>query len=131
LQVQIEGAVAPVSAIVQPFENRNACSADFSQSSSSHGFVAGLVVTGRMRTAADSRAASATPDQQQAQRLPGAVATTSTGSTGDPTSPASPVGRPALPTSRRCDRGRRSPLVRSFFRYAGDDDVFGVRERHR
>jgi serine protease Do len=97
------------------------------------GFVAGLVVTGRMRTAADSRAASATPEPpaSEPQRLPGAVATTSTGPTGGPDFTrvaGQAVKGVANISSLQIVRGRRSPYSSDpFFRYFfGDDDVFGA-----
>ena len=106
------------------------------------GFVAGLVVTGRMRTAADSRAADAPPRRRPRRRaaVGAAAAAPRRGaaprrpSGGGPTSRASPGRRSrASPTSRRCRSSARanSPFANDpFFRYFfGDDDAFGSRDR--
>ena len=96
------------------------------------GFIAGLVVTGRMRTAADSRAASAAsepaPPASEPQRLPGAVATTATGGPDFTRVAGQAVKGVANISSLQIVRGRRSPYSSDpFFRYFfGDDDVFGA-----
>jgi serine protease Do len=95
------------------------------------GFVAGLVVTGRMRTAADSRAASSAPEPaapSEPQRLPGAVATTATGGPDFTRVAGQAVKGVANISSLQIVRGRRSPYSSDpFFRYFfGDDDVFGA-----
>jgi serine protease Do len=96
------------------------------------GFVAGLVVTGRMRTAADSRAASATPEPappaSEPQRLPGAAAAASTGGPDFTRVAGQAVKGVANISSLQIVRGRRSPYSSDpFFRYFfGDDDVFGA-----
>ena len=93
------------------------------------GFVAGLVVTGRMRTAADSRAASATPEPaSEPQRLPGAVAAPPAGGPDFTRVAGQAVKGVANISSLQIVRGRRSPYSSDpFFRYFfGDDDVFGA-----
>ena len=104
------------------------------------GFVAGLVVTGRMRTAADSRAAeppaatSRTRAPISAPRRCRAPRRASPSAAAAPTSRASPARRSrASPTSRRCRSSarRNSPFANDpFFRYFfGDDEQFGSRDR--
>ena len=96
------------------------------------GFVAGLVVTGRMRTAADSRAASTAPEPappaSEPQRLPGAVAAAATGGPDFTRVAGQAVKGVANISSLQIERGRRSPYSSDpFFRYFfGDDDVFGA-----
>jgi serine protease Do len=96
------------------------------------GFIAGLVVTGRMRTATDSRAASAASEParpaSEPQRLPGAVATTATGGPDFTRVAGQAVKGVANISSLQIVRGRRSPYSSDpFFRYFfGDDDVFGA-----
>src|SRR4051794_13441694 len=99
------------------------------------GFVAGLVVTGRMRTAADSRAAAVEPQpaapadsSREEQRLPGAVATVSTGGPDFTRVAGQAVRGVANISSLQIVRGRPSPLSNDpFFRYFfGDDDAFGA-----
>ena len=104
------------------------------------GFVAGLVVTGRMRTAADSRAAEPSAGQHRARRratrraAAGPARRASPSAAAAPTSRASPARRSrASRTSRRCRSSarRNSPFANDpFFRYFfGDDEQFGSRDR--
>jgi len=99
------------------------------------GFIAGLVVTGRVRTAADSRAATGVtappsfgPGSHDAQRLPGAVATTASGGPDFTRVAGQAVKGVANISSLQIVRGRQSPYASDpFFRYFfGDDDVFGA-----
>ena len=103
------------------------------------GFVAGLVVTGRMRTAADSRAEGAAPP---GAALPGAAAAqpaarpapmaAGLGSAPDFTRVAAlAVKGVANISSLQVVRTPNSPLSSDpFFRYFfGDDDIFGARDR--
>jgi serine protease Do len=95
-------------------------------------FTAGLVVTGRMRTATDSRAATGLteppPLEKEAQRLPGAVATTASGGPDFTRVAGQAVKGVANISSLQIVRGRQSPYSSDpFFRYFfGDDDVFGA-----
>src|SRR4051812_11775185 len=99
------------------------------------GFVAGLVVTGRMHTAADSRAAEAPvrPVEQRAASnppAPGAIAYAGGGP--DFTRIAGQaVKGVANISSLQVVRARNSPFVNDpFFRYFfGDDEQFGSRDR--
>ena len=103
------------------------------------GFVAGLVVTGRMRTAADSRAADLpaartdpAPDQRGAP-VPGSAASVAFGGGGpDFTRVAGQaVKGVANISSLQVVRTRNSPFANDpFFRYFfGDDEQFGSRDR--
>src|SRR5256885_2387283 len=102
------------------------------------GFIAGLVVTGRMRTAADSRAATSATEpppsvagHDDAQRLPGAVATTASGGPDFTRVAGQAVKGVANISSLQIVRGRQSPYSSDpFFRYFfGDENVFGPRDR--
>ena len=103
------------------------------------GFVAGLVVTGRMRTAADSRAsepppaATAAPAEQRGAPLPGSAASVAV-STGGPDFTrvaGQAVKGVANISSLQVVRTRNSPFANDpFFRYFfGDDEQFGSRDR--
>jgi serine protease Do len=101
------------------------------------GFVAGLVVTGRMRTAADSRAsepaATAPAPEQRGAPLPGSAASvTISGGGPDFTRVAGQaVKGVANISSLQVVRTRNSPFANDpFFRYFfGDDEQFGSRDR--
>jgi serine protease Do len=103
------------------------------------GFVAGLVVTGRMRTAADSRAAEPAPaapaaaGEQRVAPLPGSAASVAVSGGGpDFTRVASQAVRGvANISSLQVVRTRNSPFANDpFFRYFfGDDEQFGSRDR--
>ena len=102
------------------------------------GFVAGLVVTGRMRTAADSRAseppaAAAAPAEQRGAPLPGSAASVAVSAGGpDFTRVAGQaVKGVANISSLQVVRTRNSPFANDpFFRYFfGDDEQFGSRDR--
>jgi len=103
------------------------------------GFVAGLVVTGRMRTAADSRAAdppAAKTDPAADQRgasLPGSAASVAVSGSGpDFTRVAGQaVKGVANISSLQVVRTRNAPFTNDpFFRYFfGDDEQFGSRDR--
>ena len=98
------------------------------------GFAAGLVVSGRARTAADSGAAIARPASEppppvnDTQRLPGVVATTAAGGPDFTRVAGQAVKGVANISSLQIVRGRQSPYSSDpFFRYFfGDDDVFGA-----
>jgi len=103
------------------------------------GFVAGLVVTGRMRTAADSRAsepppaATAASAEQRGAPLPGSAASVAV-STGGPDFTrvaGQAVKGVANISSLQVVRTRNSPFANDpFFRYFfGDDEQFGSRDR--
>lgn len=101
------------------------------------GFVAGLVVTGRMRTAADSRAneppPAATAAEQRGAPLPGSAASVAVSAGGpDFTRVAGQaVKGVANISSLQVVRTRNSPFANDpFFRYFfGDDEQFGSRDR--
>jgi Do/DeqQ family serine protease len=103
------------------------------------GFVAGLVVTGRMRTAADSRAAEPPPARtdpaagQRAASIPGSAAGVGfSGGGPDFTRVAGQaVKGVANISSLQVVRTRNSPFTNDpFFRYFfGDDEQFGSRDR--
>jgi serine protease Do len=102
------------------------------------GFVAGLVVTGRMRTAADSRAAepaaaaAAPAAEQRGTALPGSAASVAISGGPDFTRVAGQaVKGVANISSLQVVRTRNSPFVNDpFFRYFfGDDQQFGSRDR--
>jgi Do/DeqQ family serine protease len=102
------------------------------------GFVAGLVVTGRMRTAADSRAAEPPPASapaggQRGAGLPGSAASVAVSGGGpDFTRVAGQaVKGVANISSLQIVRSRNSPFANDpFFRYFfGDDEQFGSRDR--
>jgi len=100
------------------------------------GFIAGLVVTGRMRTAADSRAAeppAATTVEQRAAPMPAPAAGVPFGGGGpDFTRVAGQaVKGVANISSLQVVRTRNSPFANDpFFRYFfGDDEQFGSRDR--
>src|SRR6186713_3059670 len=99
------------------------------------GFVAGLVVTGRMRIATDSRAAEAPPATAEQRPAP---------TTAAPTAPAFTGGGPdftriagqavkgvANISSLQVVRSRNSPFANDpFFNYFfGDSEQFGARDR--
>ncbi len=93
------------------------------------GFVAGLVVTGRMRTSSDSRAAEppAASREQRAPSVPGSAGAAFVG--GGPDGQA--VKGVANISSLQVVRTRNSPFPNDpFFRYFfGDDEPFGSRDR--
>jgi serine protease Do len=100
------------------------------------GFIAGLVVTGRMRTASDSRAAEAPSATSDAQRPP----STSPSAAGVGFSGGGPdftrvagqaVKGVANISSLQVVRARNAPFSNDpFFRYFfGDDEQFGSRDR--
>jgi serine protease Do len=102
------------------------------------GFIAGLAVTGRARTAADAgggapRMTTAEPappraaETPEAQRLPGAVATSTLGGPDFTRIASQAVKGVANISALQIVRGRPSPFSSDpFFRYFfGDDDVFG------
>ena len=101
------------------------------------GFVAGLVVTGRMRTAADSRAsepppAAAAASGQRGATLPGSAASVAVSGGPDFTRIAGQaVKGVANISSLQVVRTRNSPFANDpFFRYFfGDDEQFGSRDR--
>jgi len=103
------------------------------------GFVAGLVVTGRMRTSADSRAAdlpaagTEPAPEQRAAPIPGPAASVAFSSGGpDFTRVAGQAVRGvANISSLQVVRTRNSPFANDpFFRYFfGDDEQFGSRDR--
>src|SRR6185436_20094031 len=101
------------------------------------GFVAGLVVTGRMRTAADSRAsepppAAAATSGQRGASLPGSAASVAVSGGPDFTRIAGQaVKGVANISSLQVVRTRNSPFANDpFFRYFfGDDEQFGSRDR--
>jgi serine protease Do len=103
------------------------------------GFVAGLVVTGRMRTSADSRAAdlpaarTEPATEQRGAPLPGSAASVAFSSGGpDFTRVAGQaVKGVANISSLQVVRSRNSPFANDpFFRYFfGDDEQFGSRDR--
>jgi serine protease Do len=102
------------------------------------GFVAGLVVTGRMRTAADSRAAEPPPAvagpaaEQRGTALPGSAASVAVSGGPDFTRVAGQaVKGVANISSLQVVRTRNSPFANDpFFRYFfGDDEQFGSRDR--
>jgi serine protease Do len=101
------------------------------------GFVAGLVVTGRMRTAADSRASEPPPaatatSGQRAASLPGSAASVAVSGGPDFTRIAGQaVKGVANISSLQVVRTRNSPFANDpFFRYFfGDDEQFGSRDR--
>jgi Do/DeqQ family serine protease len=98
------------------------------------GFVAGLVVTGRMRTAADSGAESMPrADTAQPAALPGraAAAIPSVGSPDFTRVAAQAVKGVANISSLQVVRTQNSPFSSDpFFRYFfGDEDMFGPRDR--
>jgi len=102
------------------------------------GFMAGLVVTGRMRTAADSRASEAPPPaaapaaEQRGASMPGSAASVALSGGPDFTRIAGQAVRGvANISSLQVVRTRNSPFVNDpFFRYFfGDDEPFGSRDR--
>jgi serine protease Do len=103
------------------------------------GFVAGLVVTGRMRTAADSRAAepalattTPAPEQRSAAPVPAPAAALAVSGGPDFTRVAGQaVKGVANISSLQVVRTRNSPFSNDpFFRYFfGDDEQFGSRDR--
>jgi Do/DeqQ family serine protease len=99
------------------------------------GFVAGLVVTGRMHTAADSRAAEAPPapvEQRSASNPAAPSAVAYAGGGPDFTRIAGlAVKGVANISSLQVVRARNSPFANDpFFRYFfGDDEQFGSRDR--
>ncbi len=97
------------------------------------GFVAGLVVTGRMRTAADSRAepAPAAPLAQTAAARPAPVSSSPLGGPDFTRVAAQTVRGVANISSLQVTRASNSPFAADpFFRYFfGDEDVFGSRDR--
>jgi serine protease Do len=102
------------------------------------GFVAGLVVTGRVRTAADTRAgepapAAVAPAAEQRGALPGSAASVAVAGGGpDFTRVAGQaVKGVANISSLQVVRTRNSPFANDpFFRYFfGDDEPFGGRDR--
>jgi serine protease Do len=98
------------------------------------GFVAGLVVTGRMRTAADSSAAAPPAAQAPAAPRPGAVANPVGGASAGPDFTrvaAQAVKGVANISSVTVVRTRQSPFPDDdFFRYFfGDSDMFAPRDR--
>src|ERR671919_1213804 len=92
------------------------------------GFAAGLVVTGRMRTAGESSA-----QQPRAVSAPPAQRSTAAVATGGPdfTRVAGlAVKGVANISSQQIVRTRNSPYADPFFRYFfGDDELFGSRDR--
>jgi Do/DeqQ family serine protease len=102
------------------------------------GFVAGLVVTGRTRTAADSRAAelpaartAPAPDQRSAPIPAPAAAVTLSGGPDFTRVAGQAVRGVANISSLQVVRTRNSPFTNDpFFRYFfGDDEQFGSRDR--
>jgi len=102
------------------------------------GFMAGLVVTGRMRTASDSRASDAPPPaaapaaEQRRASMPGSAASLATSGGPDFTRIAGQAVRGvANISSLQVVRTRNSPFANDpFFRYFfGDDEPFGSRDR--
>jgi len=102
------------------------------------GFMAGLVVTGRMRTASDSRASDAPPPaaapaaEQRGASMPGSAASLATSGGPDFTRIAGQAVRGvANISSLQVVRTRNSPFANDpFFRYFfGDDEPFGSRDR--
>jgi serine protease Do len=97
------------------------------------GFAAGLVVTGRMRSAENSFAqqAPAAPGPTAAQRSAAAAAATATGGPDFTRVASLAVKGVANISSLQIVRSRNSPLYADpFFRYFfGDDDFFGPRDR--
>ena len=95
------------------------------------GFIAGIVVGGRLRSAADSGAAARTrsepPPAADAQRLPGAVATSNLGGPDFTRIAGQAVKGVANISSLQIVRGRPSPFTSDpFFRYFfRDENVFG------
>ncbi|HEX3704377.1 MAG TPA: hypothetical protein VHU82_13675, partial [Vicinamibacterales bacterium] len=95
------------------------------------GFVAGLVLTGRMRTAADSRAETAVPASDAAPAQPARPAATAIVGGPDFTRVAGQaVKGVANISSLQVVHTASSPLANDpFFRYFfGDDDAFGSRD---
>src|SRR5947207_2055768 len=103
----------------------------------SAGFVAGLVVTGRMRSAADSRADTVTPPHVDARPQAPAPRPTAAAAVAGATGPdftrvaASAVKGVANISSLQVVRGSRSPFPQDdVFRYFfGDSDLFAPRDR--
>jgi Do/DeqQ family serine protease len=100
------------------------------------GFIAGLVVTGRMRTSADSRAseppAAAPAAEQRGTSLPGSAASVAVSGGPDFTRIAGQAVRGvANISSLQVVRTQNSPFANDpFFRYFfGDDEQFGSRDR--
>jgi len=98
------------------------------------GFAAGLVVTGRMRTSSDSRAAEppAASREQRAPSVPGSAGAAFVGGGPDFTRIAvQAVKGVANISSLQVVRTRNSPFPNDpFFRYFfGDDEPFGSRDR--
>jgi serine protease Do len=98
------------------------------------GFAAGLVLTGRMRTASDSRAEAAPAPQAVAQRAAAPAAAPATGAVGGPDFTriaGQAVKGVANISSLQVVRRSNSPFEGDpFFRYFfGDQDVFGSRDR--
>jgi serine protease Do len=105
------------------------------------GFIGGLVITGRMRTAEDSRASTAAQsaralstsapgtDAVQAPKAPQAVA--AVGAIDFTRVAAQAVKGVANISSLQVVRGPNAPLTNDpFFRYFfGDEDIFGARDR--
>ena len=95
------------------------------------GFIAGLLVSGRVRSvtgsSAAARARSEPPPAAEAQRLPGAVATSNLGGPDFTRIASQAVKGVANISSLQIVRGRQSPFSSDpFFRYFfGDENVFG------
>jgi len=95
------------------------------------GFIAGLLVGGRVRSvtgsSAAARARSEPPPAAEAQRLPGAVATSNLGGPDFTRIASQAVKGVANISSLQIVRGRQSPFSSDpFFRYFfGDENVFG------
>jgi len=95
------------------------------------GFLAGLLVGGRVRSVTDSaasaRARPEPPPAAEAQRLPGAVATSNLGGPDFTRIAGQAVKGVANISSLQIVRGRQSPFTSDpFFRYFfGDENVFG------